>query len=70
MAGDALDDLLDYNTNHNDVFRDVDTNMDVPSRGKASSSADISNSISGIGIDEEIQVKKKRKPIPKLDESR
>lgn len=70
MAGDALDDLLDNNVNPHDVFRDVDTNMDMPSRRKASPSADISNSISGIGIDEEIQVKKKRKPVPKLDESR
>lgn len=70
MAGEALDDLLDNNVNLRDIFRDVDTNMDVPSRRKASSGADISNIISGIGIDEEIQVKKKRKPIPKLDESR
>lgn len=70
MAGDALDDLLDYNVNQNDIFRDVDTNMDVLSRRKASPGADISTSIPGIGIDEEIQVKKKRKPIPKLDESR
>ncbi|MCJ1261352.1 chromosome segregation in meiosis- protein [Lobaria immixta] len=70
MAGDALDDLLDYNVDQNDVFRDVDTNMDVLSKRKATPGAKISNSISGIGIDEEIQVKKKRKPIPKLDESR
>ncbi|MCJ1468696.1 chromosome segregation in meiosis- protein [Pseudocyphellaria aurata] len=71
MAGDALDDLLDFDVNQNDVFRDVDTNMDVPSRRKGlSPSAGVSNGITGIGIDEEIQVKKKRKPIPKLDESR
>lgn len=70
MAEEALDDLLDNNVNPLDVFRDVDTNMDVLSRRKSSPGADISNSISAIGIDEEIQVKKKRKPIPKLDESR
>lgn len=70
MAGDALDDLLDHNGSQNDVFRDVDTNMDVPSRRKASPGAFLGNTISGIGIDEEIQVKKNRKPIPKLDESR
>ena len=70
MVRDALDDLVDYNVNEDDVFRDIDTTMDVPSRRTASPGADISNSISGIGIDEEIQVKKKRKPLPKLDESR
>ena len=61
---DDLDDsLFDYDVG--DVFRDVDTNMDVPAvKGKRKEDG------AGLGIDEEIKVTKKRAPIPKLDENR
>ena len=70
MAGDVLDDLLDYDANENDVFRDVDTNMDVPSRSKKLSGLGKNMNTSGLGIDEEIQIKKKRRPVVKLDQER
>ncbi len=70
MAGDVLDDLLDYNTNDNDIFKDIDISIDIPSRRKPSPNAESTKNISGLGIDEEIQVKKKRKPTVKLDEHR
>ena len=55
--------LFDYDVG--DVFRDVDTNMDVPAVR-----ADRKEDGAGLGIDEEIKVTKKRAPIPKLDENR
>lgn len=67
---DTLDDLLDFDTNNNDIFRDVDISMDLPSRGKSSLHAENSKDVSGLGIDEEIQVQKKRKPVVRLDEHR
>lgn len=61
---DDLDDsLFDYDVG--DVFRDVDTNMDVPA-----ARADEKENGAGLGIDEEIKVTKKRAPVPKLDENR
>lgn len=70
MAPDVLDDLLDFDTNNNDIFRDVDISMDLPSRGKSSLQSENSKDVSGLGIDEEIQVQKKRKPVVRLDEHR
>lgn len=70
MTPDTLDDLLDFDTNNNDIFRDVDISMDLPSRGKSSLRAENSKDVSGLGIDEEIQVQKKRKPVVRLDEHR
>jgi hypothetical protein len=70
MPGDALDDLLDYRAHEKDVFRDVDTNMDIPVRRKGSPVAQPINDAFGLGIDDEIKITKKRKPIAKLDEKR
>lgn len=70
MAPDILDDLLDFDTNNDDIFRDVDISMDLPSRGKPSLHSENIKDVSGLGIDEEIQVQKKRKPIVRLDEHR
>lgn len=70
MAPDILDDLLDFDTNNNDIFRDVDISMDLPSRGKSSLHSENSKDVLGLGIDEEIQVQKKRKPVVRLDEHR
>ena len=55
-----------------DIFRDVDTNMNVPARGSAAAApraTERANSV-GLGIDEEIKVRKARQPIAKLDEDR
>ena len=60
---DVDDSLFDYDVG--DVFRDVDTNMDVPAVR-----AERKEDGAGLGIDEEIKVIKKRAAIPKLDENR
>lgn len=66
---DDLDDsLFDYDVG--DVFRDVDTKMDVPAVQKPAIRADGKEDGAGLGIDEEIKVTKKRVPVPKLDENR
>ena len=70
-AADDMDDLFDYNANLDDIFRDVDTNMNAPSRATNAvpPPAGRANSV-GLGIDEEIKVRKARRPIAKLDEDR
>lgn len=66
---DDLDDsLFDYDVG--DVFRDVETNMDVPTMQKPVAKAVEKEHGAGLGIDEEIKVTKKRAPVPKLDENR
>lgn len=71
VPNDDMDDLFDYNANLDDIFRDVDTNMNVSSRGtNATSQPARAGDDLGLGIDEEIKVKKARQPIAKLDEDR
>lgn len=65
---DDLDDLFDYDVG--DVFRDVDTNMDMPTSEKIIARTEGKENGAGLGIDEEIKVTKKRAPVPKLDENR
>ena len=65
-----MDDLLNYDIGVADVFQDVNTNMDIPSRVRAASQEVTKHSNGALGIDEEIKVVQKRKPIPKLDEDR
>ncbi len=60
---DMDDSLFDYSVG--DVFRDVDTNMEVPAVR-----VDGNEISAGLGIDEEIKVTKKRAPVPRLDENR
>ena len=60
---DMDDSLFDYGVG--DVFRDVDTNMEVPAVR-----VDGNEISAGLGIDEEIKVTKKRAPVPRLDENR
>ena len=68
---DDLDDLFDYNVNLDDIFHDVDTNMNVPARATNAAPAPTARANSvGLGIDEEIKVRKARQPIAKLDEDR
>ena len=65
---DMDDSLFDYNVG--DVFRDVDTNMDVPAVQKPAPRAGAKEGGAGLGIDEEIKVTKRRAPVPKLDLNR
>ena len=65
-AGDDLDDLFNYDVETDDVFRDYNPAMDAPVRSTSPARAKVTD----LGIDEEIQVARKRKPIAKLDENR
>ncbi|MCJ1243156.1 chromosome segregation in meiosis- protein [Trapelia coarctata] len=64
---DDLDDLFNYDVD-DDVFADLQPNMDAPPAALKRASA--LPKVADLGIDEEIQVVKKRKPIAKLDENR
>ena len=66
---DDIDDSL-FNYNVGDVFRDVDTNMDVPAVQNAATRIDGKKNGTNLGIDEEIKVTKRRAPTAKLDENR
>ena len=70
MPGDALDHLLDHRRADRDVFRDVDTNMEVSARRKMPGGAQAIESAFGLGIDEEVKISKRRKPVAQLDENR
>ena len=65
---DVDNSLFDYDIG--DVFRDVDTNMDVLAVQKPVARADGNENGAGLGIDEEIRMIKKRVPVPKMDENR
>lgn len=71
VPADDLDDLFDYEVN-NEIFRDVDTNMDVPAKQATSTKLKTAerDNAGALGIDEEIKVAKKRTPIAKLDDTR
>ena len=68
---DDLDDLLDSNLGGDDVFRELDTNMDAPELPPPRSRP-INTTIgtTDLGIDSEIKVAKQKRPIAKLDEAR
>lgn len=67
-ATEEMDDMFDYTVDQ-DVFRDVDVNMDAPSERQAAhlkpkDGRDV------LGLDEEVKVTRKRQPVAKLDEER
>lgn len=62
-----MNDLFDYDVGLDDIFEGnaaPTANADISKPPAADSSA------LGLGLDEEVQVTKKRKPIAKLDEGR
>ncbi|KAI9757303.1 MAG: hypothetical protein M4579_003514 [Chaenotheca gracillima] len=71
----AQDDLFDYDAGADEIFRDVDINMDVPT-GEGRPAPDSKNArtdnaaLDGLGIDEEIKVSRKKRVNVKLDEGR
>ena len=69
-TADAIDDVFDnYDIDDDDdPFRDLDTTLKAPEPSKKRKSDTAAQD--GLGIDEEIKVIKKRKPVPKLDETR
>ena len=69
VARDDLDDLFDYGhdpAEDEDLFKPTSTNFSAP----ASKTQSAKKTDDVLGIQDEIQVTKKRIPIPKLDESR
>ncbi|KAI4283004.1 MAG: hypothetical protein L6R38_002488 [Xanthoria sp. 2 TBL-2021] len=66
---EEMDDMFDYTVDMQDVFRDVDVNMDAPSESQA---AQLKPKDGGdvLGLDEEVKVTRKRQPVAKLDEDR
>ncbi|MCJ1313518.1 chromosome segregation in meiosis- protein [Agyrium rufum] len=70
MPRDDLDDLLDYMPGNNDVFGEIDTSMDIPDLPPRRIATNDTNPIANLGIEEEVKVRKKRQPAPKLDEER
>ena len=60
---DDLDDLYDYSVDTEDVLREFQPTMDAPLPNLPSTKPKATD----LGIDEEIQVAKKRTPIAKLD---
>lgn len=69
-ARDELNDLFNYDAGIDDVFRDVDTNMDITTKIAPRQGKDKSDTGVGLGIEEEIKVSRKRRPVAKLDEAR
>ena len=68
---DDLDDLLDSNLGGDNVFRELDTNMNAPELPPPRSRpANAPAGVADLGIDSEIKVAKQRRPIAKLDETR
>ena len=66
---DDLDNLFNYEV-ENDLFQDVDTNMDIAPRRPTNPRKGREPLDAGLGLDEEIKVIKKRAPVAKLDEGR
>lgn len=68
---DELDDLFNYDAQIGDVFRDVEQNDTVtaPSNGNNRLRAG-AEEVHGLGIDDEVKIRKPRAPIAKLDEER
>lgn len=67
-VAEEMDDIFDYTVDQ-DVFRDVDVNMDAPSERQAAhlkpkDGRDV------LGLDEEVKVTRKRQPVARLDEER
>ena len=67
---DELDDLYSYDVNMDDAFRDFDTNMYVPAVERSSTTSKTSKNAPDLGIEEVVQVAKKRVHVAKLDETR
>ncbi|KAI9782588.1 MAG: chromosome segregation in meiosis- protein [Geoglossum umbratile] len=74
-VGDGLDDLFDYDPGIDDIFLDVDTNMDASTtaangRGTQPTGRKGGSTATALGIDEEVQITRKKRINVKLDEKR
>ena len=64
---DDLGDLFDYSADLPDAFQDTSEGP-ITNGNRTSGAADASGL--GLGLDEEVKVPRKRKPVAKLDENR
>ncbi|KAH0541489.1 hypothetical protein FGG08_004030 [Glutinoglossum americanum] len=72
-VGEEFDDLFDYDPGIDDIFREVDTNMNAPTtagKGSKSTGRKGAANMAGLGIDEEIQITRKKRVNVKLDQNR
>lgn len=74
---DAVNSRLNYDVsdNEDDPFRDIDVSLHEPNNGAGGikrklTDADTEANSDGLGLDEEVKITKKRKPVAKLDEAR
>lgn len=65
---DDLNDLFNYDANIGDTFRDVEGNDDAAATNARR--RDTERADADLGIDEEIKIRKPRRPIARLDEDR
>ena len=66
---DDLDNLFNYDVD-DDIYKDVDTNMDLAPKPGQPLSGGKKALDDGLGLEQEIKVRKTRQPVPKLDETR
>ncbi|KAI9700714.1 MAG: chromosome segregation in meiosis- protein [Candelina mexicana] len=67
---DELDDLFDYDAGIDEAFRNAENALNAPLAIDKNVNSGKKGTSAGLGIDEEIKVTRKRKPIAKLDETR
>ncbi|KAI9721089.1 MAG: hypothetical protein M1812_002570 [Candelaria pacifica] len=67
---DELDDLFNYDASIDEAFRNAEHALNGPIASNESNKAGKKGTSAGLGIDEEIKVTRKRKPIAKLDADR
>ena len=72
MTSSTLDNLSDVDIDGGNLYQDVNVDMSIPLQVEESADAVLHHpkSLIDLGIDEEIKVKKARRPVPRLDDSR
>jgi replication fork protection complex subunit Csm3/Swi3 len=68
QSADCVDDLFDYEVGLDDILQE--TNASMSSRNVPKQSTQPDNSGVFLGLDEEVEVAKRRQPVAKLDENR
>ncbi|KAL8671779.1 MAG: hypothetical protein Q9168_003726 [Polycauliona sp. 1 TL-2023] len=66
---EGIDDIFNYNVDMEDVFRDVDVNMDAPIERQVTQKK-MKDGGDELGVDEVVKITRKRQPVAKLDEDR
>jgi replication fork protection complex subunit Csm3/Swi3 len=59
-----------FESNIDDIFREIDTSEKINIRDSGTLARDSKGAGADLGIDEEVKITKKRKPIAKLDDNR